>query len=400
MIYFLLLDVILILLRLNEGITYNIFYQVPIWTFGILFAVFCIIEIFRGNIKKYICKENISIVIFIIIAFCGYIISDNYHIYILINGLLCFVVCYNLNKCILYLDRKYIYVIWGIISFDYFWVALSSLHVYKIYPEISRLLASQSLNMVRLANPTIKIDIVGGFGFCYALPFLILISVHLLLKKKYLFILPLLIFSYTLWKSAYMIGVINCCLMLIVYLYIQIIKKYLNRKTKMIIFTLIVTFCVLFIFNLSGINNFIKNTDFVPESYYLRLKEIEMFLKSGNIVVGSDLQLRLQVYITSINGIIKNKGMFDFTNILSGGHSTILDTISIFGLFSLPFFYYIYISIKNIFKFMSGEKAIYYSTLFYFSVTALLNPIILPQIAVCLYLIMPLGLKLYSEIHI
>ena len=83
---------------------------------------------------------------------------------------------------------------------------------------------------------------------------------------------------------------------------------------------------------------FLANAEFVSESLKIRFNELSLLINENKLVEG-DITSRLEVYLTSIRGIVKHKGLFaPFSTADIGSHSTILDNIALSGVFSLFLF--------------------------------------------------------------
>ena len=113
----------------------------------------------------------------------------------------------------------------------------------------------------------------------------------------------------------------------------------------------------------------------------------------------TDLNLRLKLYNKSINSFKNNIFIGSFGEDEVGEHSTWLDFVGLYGLFSILFFIYLY----NMYKFTKkriNQKAVgeFNVIWIYFIILGIVNTVLFAKIFLTLLLVIPLMMNLmYSS---
>ena len=126
---------------------------------------------------------------------------------------------------------------------------------------------------------------------------------------------------------------------------------------------------------------------FLSESLQIRFNELHLLINEGQLIKG-DITSRMSVYITSIQGILTHKGLFaPIGTEYVGGHSTILDNVALSGIFSL--FLFVYLVLSSLKALKNNQSSLKIALLMYYLLIMLLNPVLLPQIFMPIYIFIP-----------
>ena len=274
------------------------------------------------------------------------------------------------------------FVFWGGLLFG----AINTYVVLEEYPIASRLMATSSGDIYSKMG-------AGGYGFAYSLmiafPFLMEVrrtSKSRILKLIYLAIM--LFFVATIIKCEYT----TCLLLLFVG-----VALHLMLRTNMVLGIIALSFLpVLFVFE-DGVGNlFLYLADVFKETEVIavRLRDVATgFLNSDMSTMESS---RYSLYMESLNGFLQYPvlGSGLHGTIISGGHSTILDTLAIYGIGGfLAVLYSLTGSFKKIIKSVDGRsKSIYLAVIIVFWLLTALNPTIyIYQLGIVIFLVGPLS---------
>lgn len=241
---------------------------------------------------------------------------------------------------------------------------------YQTNPGVSRLLVRSSDEAQYYASKG-----VGGYGLVYPSVFINIALMHLIGRvkgfKKIFVLIPLLIGVLLVFSSGFLIAVI----MTLVSLGAWAVRMFGNKNIKTIIISIICLTVVIFIV----MELLLKYSDSIVNAldgtfYKVKIQEIINALKDDHQVTGK-LEGRTSRYLESITGIFKYPVIgAKFLGLESelGGHSTLLDVLGLYGIFSIGFYFAIYFAIKNMYK-MAEHKGFIIAVIILFILNGVLN---------------------------
>ncbi len=181
---------------------------------------------------------------------------------------------------------------------------------------------------------------VGGYGYFYLLVSIILLLGFLFLnyrKKNYLVLLFIFAFTALLIQASYMIAIS----LTFIFLVLLVIMRYTNKYTFVATTLLVVITLLIFQGTFVSIFENLADIEGIPHTVSSKLKELALFF-SGSDLSGTDINVRQNLYSQSIDAFANNiltGTVLTNSNVYSAGkHSTWLDLLADFGLFSIPFF--------------------------------------------------------------
>lgn len=236
---------------------------------------------------------------------------------------------------------------------------------------------------------------IGGYSFCYALIFIMLVFIF---SKEYLK-------NHMLFKQVLCIGVLvflfqaQITLAFIIYITILLISVFLSNINSKVEFIkkFVLILCVIGI--LIEYQNILQwLISIADESMAQRLEEIQMFLATSGQLTGSDSQSRLQLYQVSLQAFLQNPIVGNWGNRPFGCHSSFCDMLAAYGCFG---FLGIFGIIRPLFlakkRLIKENKKIVMYTLIIFIILACINIVHVSQIVLAAILIIPISLK-YTEL--
>ena len=268
--------------------------------------------------------------------------------------------------------------------------AINTYIVLEEYPIASRLMATSEGDIYSEMG-------AGGFGFAYsvmlAFPFLIEVfksNKNKILKLLYLFMI--VFFIMTIIKCEY-----TTCLLLLIF---GVAIYFLYRSNKLIGMILLVVAVMFFSMGEQLGEMILDLADLLSDTEVIsvRLKDL------ANAILNEDMNTlessRYDLYMTSVDGFLSNPfvGTGFADDIITGGHSTILDTLSLYGIFGL---------IAVVLPFAKGIKktrntisnnATYKTVTLTFWVLTILNPTVyIYQLGVIIFFMVPIGLNIKND---
>ena len=257
--------------------------------------------------------------------------------------------------------------------------AINTLIVLARYPEASRALATTKGDIYSKMG-------AGGFGFSY---FLMLFSLLIFSKlkgtkliNKILGLLFILFLCYTIIKCQYA----TCVLLLIIGITIALLQ---NAKGigGIIVTSVVLLLVVAILIDSTNVFTWFANQFKGNEILYKRFSDVANIFKTGDI--DSMQNSRSELYMRSINGFLKSPllGTAGMNELLYGGHSTVLDTLAIYGIVGLSLLIIPFIALfKKIYK----QKQLNWAILVSFVLLSILDPTIyIYQLGIVLFFLGP-----------
>jgi hypothetical protein len=189
---------------------------------------------------------------------------------------------------------------------------------------------------------------VGSYGYFYSLVSIILLLGFLFLnypKKKFLALLLISAFIALLVQAAFTIAI----LFTFIFLILQVIIRYTNKYTFVAIALLGIISLLIFQGAFASMFKQLADVKGIPAGVSINFNDLALFF-SGNDISGTDVNARLSLYLRSvdafINNILTGTVLTDSNKYSAGGHSAWLDLLANFGLFSIPFFIFLFKAYK------------------------------------------------------
>lgn len=294
------------------------------------------------------------------------------------------------------LPKKHLIFLIGICIAFFLFANINTLIVLLKYPYASRILATTRGEIYAKMG-------AGGYGFAYGcmLLFPVFIRVAIKTPKK------LLKFLYFLSLVVSFVVLIICQYTTLLIILVSELILCLIWKTKWYIKLIVAIVVVLpFIFQKQTGNFFLLLSQLTSNLKFIssRLLDIaQIFIRDPNYASDS---ARFDLYLKSFNGFLESPfiGTAHSSNYVSGGHSTVLDTLSLYGFLGLsmlvaPFVFSFWFTKKE-YGFIFKKDSIYFVNIFAFVVLSLLNPTIyIYQLGLPLFFIVPIFLSYIKTIE-
>lgn len=357
----------------NQTITYSLI--------ALLLGFYFLFVIKERGIKRILNRESLIFLGFSAVLMIYYIFNQQFYLLMLFKGMVCLALIYQfyLDCCTFSnLGRK---IILGLILLDTFCIWMHTFYLLPSYPELSRGITGGWFTVMKNGEP---FYCVALFSHCYAMPIASLYFAYTFIKRKKVIYLILFISSlFCVICGTFLISI----LALIATLSFGMLRILLEKSNRRILLFLALFIIVLGFYSID-ILKYIADSNLFGYSISVRINEIILFLTTGE-VVGGDLLSRLNVYSRAIYPIIENKFLpSTINNALFGAHSTLLDFASIFGFFSIVLYTLLYKTAK---KSLNGVDPILRSSIIlYLFIILFLNPTLLPQIFLYIYILVPL----------
>lgn len=372
---------LIILLFLNQGVLSfdkNLM-MVLLILVGAIWGIILIVNKEINVIKK---QEIVYGGIYAAILLLYYIIDGDFYFFMNIKGIVSVMAIYIISR--LYanknnlIKKSFVYIIY--IDILFLWI--HTLILLPEYPELPRGITGGWFITMKDGSPFYA---VATFAHCYALPPLVIYYFYKFLfnnDNKCLLIAMLL--SVFVISGTFTISILLMCFGIAILLLMRMFDSIKNKKLFCLILVMLICTGLLV---LPSLVEFLANAEFVSESLKIRFNELSLLINENKLVEG-DITSRLEVYLTSIRGIVKHKGLFaPFSTADIGSHSTILDNIALSGVFSL--FLFLYLAISSIKAMKNNRGYLNIALLIYYLLIMLLNPVLLPQIFMPIYILIP-----------
>ena len=311
---------------------------------------------------------------------------------------------YYLKTCVFLLMIYAIYLFYGEFSprnikmiltclfFDGFYIAINTLFNLRKIPNISRYLSmSEEKIILYVGKPSSEFVAVGNYTFAYGIVFIGLFFLYMVLSPKplkqrflglvgYFFVFLLLI------KMEFTIGILLYFITTVLYVFLL----GLNNKKIFLLISIIGIISLIFFF--IGIPKVLQEiAEYFPEGIATRLNEIAAIL-TQELKPRSDLGLRLSLYFDSAKSFIASPlfGCLDKAGII-GGHSTFLDFLGSFGLYTISICVFFIYQFVNVYKKLYGRLRILWVVgAVYFFLLSIINTVFSPRILLYGVLVFPL----------
>lgn len=298
-----------------------------------------------------------------------------------------------------YFDCKYIQcqkIIIIVLALDIIYVGLNTIINLGINPQLSRFLSSTPEIQERLLG-TSKFNAIGNYGYFYGLVMVVLLifykmiydNKHKLLNGAICLLLIMLIIQ------AQFTGAI---LFVVLFIILLLFSKISHSKARVIASILIFLAFVMIYSFLPNILISISNLNGLPSEVSVRFKELAN-LSLGMEMGGTDVGLRFELYMKSINAFCSNIITGSVLGIEPvGGHSTWLDLLGLYGLFSVLFFTFFI----RIFKYMKmqfrGTNRMFINKVwFYYALLGIVNTTLFANIFIILFIFVPFSISILEN---
>lgn len=279
-------------------------------------------------------------------------------------------------------------------------VAINTYLQLQVNPVLARYLSTGVETRERLLGAAAFYG-VGSYGYFYSLVSIILLLGFLLLnyrKKKFLSLLLIFAFTGLLIQASFTIAI----LFTFSFLTLLVVIRYTNKYIFIVITMLGIIILLIFPGIFPSIFGQLANIEGIPYEVSVRFDELALFL-SGNDISGTDVNARLSLYLQSMNTFINNiltGTTLTNTNMYSaGGHSAWLDLLANFGLFSIPFFVFLFKAYEYCkSKIPKKFKTFYKVYWLYYICLGFVNTLLFSNIYTVWFLFLPLFISSYFKI--
>lgn len=390
---------LIIIVWLNTGIFEYIAPYYPNYLrYGTFLFWFLLAIIFNRHFLIKFIKKSWILLLFTVYIIFVYSINDEAYIMNDFRVLIYLVMIYSI--LLYYLEpkfKKFAKKIAIVLLVDISFIAFNTYRNLIENPLIARIITTESA--AKRSLDTLPVG-VGGYEFFYALVPIILLFFYLFITyKKYrlLNLILTIILTVILIKASFTMAILFTLGFMMTFVLLRIIKRY-----WFIVFFFITGLIVLFAQGvLVNILNKIAYTDGVPDVISVRFIELSSFL-TGNHISGGDLDVRLELYTSSIKAFLHN--FFVGTSIpfnanyTAGGHSTWLDLLANYGLVAIPFLLFIFTIYKHIKNNLKREFNLFIKIYWlYFVCLGFVNTLFFPAIFVSWFLFIPFFIMAYSD---
>ncbi len=245
--------------------------------------------------------------------------------------------------------KKFQKLLCAFLLLDCIAVGINTYFKLQINPMLVRYLSTGMETRERLLGSEVFYG-VANYGYSYALVSIILLLGFLFLSyRKGNLLIFLLIFAFTalLFQASYTIAI----LFTFIFLTLLFVLKYSNKYTFVAITLIGVMTLLIFQDMFALIFYQLADIKGISDEVSIRFKEIAYFF-SGINMSGTDLNARLNLYSQSMDAFANNIliGVIDSSAYSAGCspgmHSSWLDLLAQFGLFSIPFFVFLFKAYK------------------------------------------------------
>jgi hypothetical protein len=269
----------------------------------------------------------------------------------------------------------------------------------QINPLLVRYLATGMDTRERLLG-TEAFPGIGSYGYFYALVAIIILLAFLFLnqrKRKSLLLLAIVVTIALLIQATYTIAI----LFTFIFISLLIILRYGNKYTVISIVVLGIISLLIFQGVFASMFSQLADIQGIPYEVSVRFDELAGFF-SGNDVSGTDLNSRQGLYLQSVdafaNNLLTGTVVNDSSVYRAGGHSAWLDLLATFGLFSIPFFIFIY----NAYKYCKNRVPIMFKSFvkvywLYFVCLGFINTLLFAPIFTIWFLFLPVFMSAFFK---
>jgi len=280
-------------------------------------------------------------------------------------------------------------------------IAINTYLQLQVNPMVARYLSTGIETRERLLGAETFYG-VGSYGYFYSLVSIILLLGFLFLnyrKKKFLSLLLIFAFIGLLIQASFTIAILFTFSFLILLVVIRYTNKYIFIMITMLGIIILLIFPGIF----PSIFGQLANIEGISYEVSVRFDELALFL-SGNDISGTDVNGRLSLYLQSIDTFVNNVAIGTVaisSNIYkAGGHSAWLDLLANFGLFSIPFFVFLFKAYgycKS--KIPKKFKPFYEAYWLYYICLGFVNTLLFSNIYTVWFLFLPSFISSFFEIE-
>jgi hypothetical protein len=241
---------------------------------------------------------------------------------------------------------------------------------------------------------------IGSYGYFYSLVSIILLLGFLFLnyrKKKFLVLLLIFAFTGLLILASFTIAI----LFTFSFLILLVVIRYTNKYIFIVITILGIIIFLIFPGIFTSIFSQLANIEGIPYVVSVRFDTLALFF-SRNDISGTDVNTRLSRYLQSvdafINNILTGTVLNDSNKYSAGGHSAWFDLLATFGLFSIPFFIFLF----KAYKYCKIRVPLTFRPFFkvywlYYVCLGFVNTLLFANIYIIWFLFLPLFINSFFE---
>lgn len=350
---------------------------------------------YMGKLVKYLSP----LMFFALIIKISSIYTDNNNLDMYLSNIMYISIITSIAIYYIVLNNKKINsLLITILFIDILYVAINTYFQLIENPMLARIMATGKEQL--LGDATYYA--IGSYAYFYSLVMIMILLINFLLIKNHkrtykLILIPIVIFLIMLIIQAQFTIAIFLLIMCIILL---VLDNLLNKaKNKELIIFLVLIVLLFFIMNIPNILKGIYDLKIFPDTVQIRIDELyKAFTQSGNMEESTDLKTRLKLYFESINTFTSNIFIGSFGEDKVGGHSTWLDFIGLYGMFSLLLFIYLFNLYKFIKKRINTEGIKVYNIIWlYLIILGFINTLFFTKIFLTLLLITPLAINMMYD---
>ncbi|UDM78972.1 hypothetical protein [Vagococcus fluvialis] len=377
----------LIILWLNNGIGSYLFVRIPEpIKLLLIFSWFIIAFLLKRSFAKDLLVKNYLLLIFLIylliVKFS--LFSTDYDNYILKTSL--FLFTFTAIMTYYFDDERIKKNIFKLLLLDYFLISLKTIYMIVKIPGISRYLSMSEENIQKILNAS-SVEFLGVGNYAYAYSLVIVATFFLYSYFEHKNLAKLIIYMYiffVLLKMEFTMSIIFLLVFSFIFLITKMPKK--NMKDIFLLYLLIAVGSILLISFKSILEFITLNFD---EKIGVKLGQLLNFL-NGKDISGTDLEERMSYYLLSIRTFIKNPIMGSVLNQNNiGEHSTWLDFLGRYGMFSLPIFLFLIKQIKNLVNSFFSYRTYIYICYIYFFILGIFNTVYISRLFIVVIVFIP-----------
>ena len=333
---------------LNLGVfTYVVPYIPNYIRWGLFLAWFCLALTSNKKFAKIFCIQCWPLLLFYFyMLFISFVIEKDLVVYI--KSISFLIVVYSIF--LYYFDgtyKRFQKFLCAFLFLDCIAVGINTYLQLQVNPMLARDLATGIEIRERLLG-TAAFYGVGSYQYFYSLVSIILLLGFLFLnypKKKFLALLLIFAFTGLLIRASFTMAI----LFTFSFLTLLIIIRYTNKYTFITVALLGVLMLLIFQGTFASMFGKLADIEGIPYEVSVRFDELNLFF-SGKKILGTDFEDRQNRYLQSvdafINNILTGTVLNDSNKYSAGGHSAWFDLLATFGLFSIPFFIFLFKAYK------------------------------------------------------
>lgn len=345
----------------------------------------------RKSYLYYFLKTSLLMIVFVGIIFSSMLLERSGYYNLYFQAFLYIIIIFALFSYYFYFgEKKELNLICKVYMADMIIVLFHTFFELINNPILVRAISTSAESQELLLNAEIP-NGIGGYSFCYALVFVMIIFT---LSDGYLK-------KHKIYKSILCVSVLiflfeaQITLAFIVYIIILLMSAFLSTihtRAQLIKKILLILLVISILIQYQNILQWLIGI--ADESMGQRLEELLIFLQTSGHVTGSDSQSRLELYQVSLQAFLQNPIVGNWGNRPFGCHSSFFDMLAAYGCFGFigmaglvrPLF----LAKKRLVE--KNKKVIIY-TLIIFSILACINVVHVSQIVLAVILIIPITLK-------